>query len=92
MIFRPSIEAAMKRTIFLLSLVMLVGLLVLSACGGGARPGQTSNPSPSTQGNSSQAPAISSSNDLDQQLNEIEQSLNNLETSLNAMPALPDVK
>ena len=82
----------MKRTFLILSLVMLIGLLVLSACGGGARQAGNSHPSPAGLGNSSQAPAISTGDDLDQQLNEIEQSLNDLETSLNAMPALPDLK
>ncbi len=81
----------MKRTFFILSLVLLVGLLVLAACGGSARPGQASYSSPGAA-SGSKAPALSSSDDLDQQVNDIEQSLNDLETSLNAMPALPDIK
>ncbi len=81
----------MKRTFFVLSLVLLVGLLALAACGGSARPGPASHASAGTAGNAP-APALSSSDDLDQQLNEIEQGLNDLETSLNTMPALPEVK
>ncbi len=81
----------MKRNYIILALVLMVGLLALAACGGSASPGQASH---SSAGAASglQAPALSSSSDLDQQLNEIEQSLNDLETSLNTMPALPEVK
>ncbi len=82
----------MKRTFFILTLGLLVGLLVLSACGGSARQGLNSNPFAASSTKNAQAPALSASDDLDQQLNQVEQSLNELETSLNAMPALPDIK
>ncbi len=82
----------MKRTLLILSLVLLVGLLVLSACGGATRQGLTSHPSSVSTTNSSQAPALTSNDDLDQQLNQVEQSLNDMETSLNEMPALPDLR
>ncbi len=82
----------MKRTIFILTLGLLVGLLVLSACGGSVRQGLNSNPPSAGSPNNAQAPALSAGDDLDQQLNQVEQSLNELETSLNAMPALPDIK
>jgi len=82
----------MKRTFTIIALVMLLGLVLLTACGGGARQGLTSHPSSANPGNSSSAPIISSGDDLDQQLNAVEQSLNDLETSLNNMPALPDIK
>ncbi len=81
----------MKRPFLILSLVLLVGLLALAACSGSARPGLASHSSAGAASDS-QAPTLSSSDDLDQQLNQIEQSLNDLETSLNAMPALPDIK
>ncbi len=82
----------MKRTFAIIALVMLVGLVLLTSCGAGARQGLTSHPASANSGNGSGAPALSSSGDMDQQLNAIEQSLTDLETSLNNMPALPDVK
>ncbi len=82
----------MKRTFTIIALVMLVGLVLLTACGGGARQGLTSHPSTKNPGYSASAPVITSGGDLDQQLNAIEQNLNDLETSLNNLPALPDFK
>ncbi len=81
----------MKRTFLILSLGLLVGLLALSACGGSVRSGQTSHPSAAGMANPSQSPALSSGDDLEQQLNDIEQNLNALQTSLDGMPALADV-